>query len=783
MKILLKWINEYVKIDDLSVKQVVDTFLNIGFEVEEIRYLGKGLEKVVVGEILDIEKHPNADKLKVCKVNIGSEKLKIITAATNVYEDMLFPLALDGADLPCGMNIKNGEIRGVESQGMMCSFEELCINNDVLDGCEVDGILDLKGSGAEAGDRLDKVLGLDDYLFDVAVTANRPDCNSIYGLARELATALNRKLKELKLTFRVNKSGRKVDVKIADEAVCPLYMATSVVDVKIKKSSQKIRRRLFNLGHKSINNVVDLTNYVLLEVGQPQHAFDADKLNGSEIFVRDGIMGEDMIGLDGKNYKLDEKHLLICDNVNVLAIAGAIGGQDSAISYATKNIVLESARFSRARVRTSARDLNISTDSSKRFEKGVDFDSVDVGRKRFLNLIDAQKIGTIIENKTQNKFKQKQIKLEVDKINALLGINVPTNFIARTLGFLGFEVNLEKKFINIPLFREDVDNFADIAEEVIRFYGYDKLNEDSITALPMTRGGITKHKERLNKIEDLLNAFGAYGIKNFSFVSPDMSLVDKKTCLKIINPLSEDYSLMRGELVSSVLKTVKLNLAKGNNCFRIYEIDNIFVKNKKAMSDIVLPLEQKSLCLVMAGEHEDFYKLKDLVGRIVGEHEIKRSEDKFLHPGISAEIILDGQRIGSYGKIHPSMLDESIYILQVNLEPILKKEEETIVFKALARYPSVVRDIALIFDEETTIGEIEGQIYACAISMCSQYDILKKVELVDIYQGGQIEKGKKSAAFRLYLLDETKTLIDEVINGFMNTVIKHLTDKFNAKLR
>jgi len=775
MKILLKWINEYVKVDDLSAKYLADKLLNIGFEVEEIKFLGKGMERVVVGEIVRIEKHPNADKLKVCKVNIGDgQQLDIITAATNIYEGMIFPLALDGAELPCGMSIKSGEIRGAASQGMMCSHQELGINNDVLNGCEIDGILDMKVSGAKVGERVDRALGLDDYLLDVSITANRADCNSIYGLARELATTLGRRLRPLKLDYDT-KSKTTIDVEIEDADACNMYSATSIADIKIKSSTQKIRRRLFSLGLKSINNVVDLTNYVLLETGQPLHAFDADKVDG-KIIVRNAKDNESIFGLDGKEHKLNKNHLVISDKNHPLAIAGVIGGQYSAISENTKKVILESARFSRSLIRTASRELNVVTDSSKRYEKGVDYYSVETGRRRFLSLIDEYKIGNIIDNKDQVKIKHKQLKLDAKKIDALLGIKIPSAFIKKTLRSLGFGV--DNNIITVPLYREDIDNYTDIAEEIIRFYGYDKIKEESIVTLPMTRGGISKERERLNEIENLLNSFGAYGIKNFSFVSPDSLFSDKDTCIKLKNPLSEDYSLMRNELVSSVLKTVKNNLSRQNYNFRIYEIDNIFLQINDTICSNALPAEQKTLCLALAGEHEDFYKLKDFINNLVGEHEIERSDSMFLHPGISADIILNGKKIGCYGKIHPKFLDENIYVLELNLEPLINRKDNAVIFKPLPKHLGVARDIALVFNEETTIGQIEKAIFTCCNGQ-----ILKRVELVDIYQGEQIEKRKKSVAFRLYLQNDNKTFVDNEINEIMNAIIKHLTDKFDAKLR
>jgi len=780
MKILLKWINEYVKVDDLSAEYLADKFLNIGFEVEEIKFLGKGFERVVVGEIVRIDKHSNADKLKVCKVNIGGgQSLAIITAATNVYEGMVFPLALDGAELPCGMSIKSGEIRGEKSEGMMCSYEELGINNDVLEGCEFDGILDLGvGMRHKVGERVDKVLGLDDYVLDVSITANRADCNSIYGLARELSVALGRKLKPLNLEYTSNdRGGKGIAVEIEDVNACSMYVATGVKDVKIGKSNQEIRRRLFSLGLKSINNVVDITNYVLLEVGQPLHAFDADKVGGEKIVIRKAKSGEEILGLDGKQHKLKDNHLLICDAKEPLAIAGVIGGQESAVSDYTKNIILESARFSRGLIRATSRELNIVTDSSKRYEKGVDFYSVDVGRKRFLSLIDRYKIGTIIDDKKGIKLKQKQLKLDARKIETILGIKIPVSFIKKTLIALGFEID-EEKTILTPSFREDIEGIADIVEEVIRFYGYDKIKTESITTLPMTKGGLDKRRERLNDIESKLNAFGAYGIKNFSFVAPDALFADKNKCIKILNPLSEDYSIMRNELVSSMLKTVKFNLTKQNDSFRIYEIDNIFLKNSSIISDSTLPFEQKTLCLAITGENEDFYKLKNFVGSLVGEHEVKRSEAVFLHSGISADIMLDGQKIGCYGKVCPKVLDDNVYILELNLEPLIDKEDRVASFRPLSKYLGVVRDIALSFDEGVMIGEIEKEIWECSVG-----DILKKIELVDIYQGDQIEKNKKSVAFRLFLQNDYKTLVDSEINEIMNAIIEHLTQKLGAKLR
>ena len=497
MKAPLSWLKDYVDID-CSAEELKNKLFSCGFEVEEMTYVAKHIERIVTCRIEKIEKHPNADKLSVTQVDAGKfGKLQIITAATNIFEGALVPVALDNSTLANGEKIRNGELRGLPSQGMFCSGEELGINDDWYDGASVNGILILT-EDYPLGVEVKEILELEDVMFDINVTANRPDCQSILGLAREVAAVLDKPLKMPATSYKEDKDVSTVKtVKVTDKAfdLCPRYMAKYVKDVKLGDSPRWMKRRLSSMGLRSINNIVDITNFVLLEIGQPMHAFDLADLSGNEIVIRRAEDNESIVTLDEKEFKLSNDNLVICDAVKPVALAGVMGGLNSEIKNTTKDVVFESAKFARDNVRKTSRSLGQRTDASSRYEKGVDYYSVELGLNRALNLIDTLGCGTIScdgYDLTAEEIKEKVIKTTISKVNAVLGIDVPKDTIVNILTRLNFKTKVDGDNIEVtvPLYREDMESYPDIAEEIIREYGYDHIEPTLLKTSSITNGGL-----------------------------------------------------------------------------------------------------------------------------------------------------------------------------------------------------------------------------------------------------------------------------------------------------
>ena len=793
MKLPLSWLNEYVTVKD-DPKTLADKLLNIGFEVEEIIYVGKGIENVVVGEIESIEKHPDADKLQVCSVNVGKEKLVIITGAHNIAVGDRVPIALDGANLPNGAHIVSSPLRGIMSYGMMCSGEELCIDDNVIEGAEVHGILILD-KDAPVGEDVKKVLGLDEYVFDISVPANRPDCQSVYGMAREIAAIYGTQAKKPEIGYNeVKTEGKPVKVTIEAPDLCSAYTGRVVSDVKIAKSPKWMRDRLRYVGIRAINNVVDVTNYVLAEIGQPLHAFDLNLVR-NEIKVRRAASGEKIVALDGQAYELNEKMLVIADETKPVAIAGIMGGEYSGINDDTHSVFLEAARFAKENIRATSRAIGLRSDSSARYEKGVDFNSVELGRERALTLFDklgAGKVTSLASRGGEEEQPLKVIETTVDRINELFGITVKAEGMVRILTSLefGVERNGNNLTVTVPKFREDVDNYTDLAEEVIRFYGYSELTEDFIKSVRPTVGGVSVRQKNISDIKNMMAAYGALEAYNYSFIN--YKVYDKlriasddprRNVIRIINPLSEEFGVMRTQLVGSMLNSVYVNTSRKNNDFRLFEIARTYIPKSLPLTE--LPEEHDTLCVAFVGKSEDFYALKSVVGNVLKNRvklTIERSNEPFLHSGISIDLFEGGKKFGYIGKIHPTVAEnfgipEDVYVAEIDLSGFIFDAEKIVRFKPLPKFPIVDRDLAVTVKESCTVGELIACIRESIGELC------ESVELFDVYQGEQIESGFKSVAFSIKLYSDEKTLVDAQIQECMNRAVEGLGKQFGAKLR
>ncbi len=799
MKAPLSWLKEYVDID-CSASELEQKLFSCGFEVEGVEYFGEKINKIVTCKILSIEKHLNADKLSVTQVDAGKYgKLQIITAATNIFVGAVVPVAVDGATLSNGQTINNGELRGLPSFGMFCSGEELGINDDWYEGASVNGILILD-KDYPLGEEVKDLLEISDTIFDINITANRPDCQSILGIAREVAAVLGKKLKMPALSYNCDNSVstiNTVNVSVNANDLCPRYVSHLVKDIKISQSPLWLKRRLFLMGIRSISNIVDITNYVLLEIGQPMHAFDLKDIIGEKIIVRRANDGEKIVTLDEKEFVLSTDNLVICDGIKPVALAGVMGGLNSEIKADTKDVLFESATFKRDNVRKTSKQLGQRSDSSARFEKGVDFFSVETGMKRALNLIDKLGCGKIACDNYDiylDKIENKVINTTISKVNAVLGIDVPAGVIKDILERLtfGVEIDGDNLSVTVPLYREDMESYPDIAEEIIREYGYSHIEPSLLKTSRITNGGLNDEQKKLNECKNLLVSYGFNEMISYSFVSEkdyDLFSIDKAlpqhNFVKIINPLSEDVAIMRTTLLPSVVKACAYNINRQNLEGRLFELAKTYTVDT---SNKEYSVDKNMLCFATFGENEDFFTIKGVVEGILNNFcygkttTYVRSNLKFMHPTRSADIIVDGVKIGYFGQMSPIVLqkigvDKPLNVAEIDYDALKGLFTDKIMFEAISKFPSVERDIALIVDKN-----VECQSIINAIKR-TNYPYLKDVSLFDIYQGDQIEQGKKSMAFNLLFVSTERTLNVEEIDQAMNSILLALEKEVNAKLR
>ncbi len=812
MKAPFSWLKDYVDID-VTAQELADKLFSCGFEVEELSYLGEKISRVVVGEVKALTPHPDSDHMQICVVDCGEEygrELQIVTGAPNVYVGMKTPCALDGSTVvesnpamleknPDGVKkIKKGKLRGVESFGMLCSGEELGINDDFYPGAEVNGLLDL-AKDAPVGEDIRKIVGLDDWIFDVSVTANRPDCQCILGIAREVAAVLNKPFKAPNVSYTAQEtSAAPVEVEVLSPELCPRYVGHYVEGVTGGDSPAWMRKRLALSGIRSISPIVDITNFVLLEMGQPMHAFDADDIGGRKIIVRRATQGEKITTLDEKEFTLNPENLVICDGTKPVALAGIMGGLNSEIKAETKNVFFESAKFARDNVRKTSRALGQSSDSSSRFEKGVDAYTNAYGMDRALHLIEelgCGKVTALRKDVCAVDLTPRTMTASIEKIDALLGITVPDEEISSILTRLNFQPTIagDTLTVIIPGYRDDVDGYPDLAEEIIRMYGYEHIVPTFLDKAQVTGGGLTDAQKKEMHLKTLLRTQGFSEAYNYSFYSPkDFDLMRlpeegaERNAVRILNPISEELSVMRTFLAPSMLQNAVRNIRRGNDEGRLFEVANIYIPRDTAASE--QPDERKHVVLGIWGGKNDFFDMKGAIERI-GEvfhlsFTYERVEKTYLHPGVSAKVLLDGETVGYIGELDPAIalslgLDKKVYLGELDLKSVESCLDDGVRYTNLPKFPAVKRDLALIADEALTCGQIEE-----VLTHSCKY--VTEAKLFDVYRGGQIPEGKKSMAFTLTFTPDAnveKAFTPETLDGYVKKILGNLKFKLGIELR
>ena len=795
------WLKEYVDID-ISAEELEEKLFGCGFEVEELKELGAEISGVVVGEVTSCEA-VEGTHLFTCQVNCGDKGTKqIVTGAPNVYAGMHTPAALDGATLPGGITIKAKPLHGIPSEGMLCSGEELGLNEDLYPGAEEYGLLDLP-KDTVPGEDIKPVTGLDEYLFDISVTANRPDCQSVLGIAREVAAILGKELKMPRTDYHPSEyqyEGLKVTVEAPD--LCPRYLAHGVRNITPGGSPRWMKRHLALCGLRSISNVVDITNYVLLEIGQPMHAFDLDMLQNTEIIVRRAQEGEIIQTLDEKEFRLNPENLVICDGNRPVALAGIMGGLNSEITDNTRQLLFEAAKFARDSVRKTSRALGQSSDSSARFEKGISEYTTELGMARALHLIEELECGEV----TSSAFDEsagapregRRFTARVSRINAILGIEVPTEEMLRILRSLQFEVKLDgdRMDVTAPRYREDIEvGEPDLAEEIIREYGYDHVVPTFLKTAAVTSGGKTPEQLRRDKIKRVMCAQGYSEISTLAFYAEEdldalhlaADAPERKT-VRLLNPITEKLSIMRTLLTPSMLKIVVENIKRGNTEGRIFELSNIY----RPTEDGKLPEERLHLGMAAFGNEEDFFTMKggiEALGEAFGlRFDVERATDvPELHPGIAAWILCEGERVGVFGKLANEVTAElklhkdskthhQIYLGEIDYEKMMRHAAASFRYHPISAFPPVIRDLALTVKEEVTCGEMISEIGRA----CKQ---VTDVELFDIYRGAQIGAGQKSMAFKIRFESDEHALQPEEVDKYIKKILGNLKFKLGAEIR
>lgn len=790
MKLPLNWLKDYVDIGDITPQELADKLLSIGFEVEEIITPRDDITGVVVGKVNSIVHHENSDKLWICQIDIGRETVQIVTGAQNVKQGDCVPVATVGATLPGGKKLAAAKLRGVDSYGMLCSGSELCVDNDVIDGASVDGILILPENSV-VGENIMQTLGIDDTVLDVSITANRPDCQAIVNLAREIAILLGKKFKAPKLAYKTVAPCEIPPVEIAEKSLCSRYIGRIIKNIKIEKSPKWMRDRLRMCGIRPINNLVDITNYVLLEYGQPLHAFDRKYID-KKIVVRKGACGERITALDDKEYAVDGV-LVIADSAKPLAIAGIMGGEYTSIFPDTETVFLEAARFERSNIRRTSRKIGLRSDSSSRYEKGVDWQSVELGSERALALIDMLGCGQICENRVCDGIAaptEKVIETTKNEICALLGIDIDKKTIISILKKQGFTVKCEgqKLICTVPLVREDVDGYPDLAEDIMRFYGYDNIVSTHSENTHQTCGGMNTHDINSDTLKTRLTSLGADEILNYSFISPEQA--DKlllaandglRRQIPIKNPLNRDVSVMRTQTVGAMLSAIAGNCARKNDTLRFFELGKVFIADELPLTK--LPQERDMLSIGICNDG-DFYTIKAIVGEVImlfGETpEYAPSDAPYLHPKLSLGV-RTGLIRGQFGKVHPLVcenfaLPSNVFVAQLDVTDALAKTLDIAKYTPISKLQPVDRDLAVVTERNAPVGTM-----LAAVKSVSKF--IADVKLFDVYEGEQIPQGYKSVAFSMRLQPVENTFSDGEIKSIMDSVLDKLAAEFGAKLR
>jgi len=796
MKVSMQWMKQYTDIP-VSAQEFQDAMIMHGTGVEGYEDMNEAVHGVVVGRILTVKDHENSDHLHVLTVDVGEEQpLQIVCGAPNVSEGILVPVAKIGATLPGGFKIKKGKLRGVESCGMCCSGPEIGVPEYLYPSVGDKGLLVFNEEYAPGTD-VRAILGIDDVVVDFEILANRPDCLSVWGVSREAAVTMGTKFTppEIKVETVPGKMEDFVHIDVQDTDLCPRYCARIIKNVKIGPSPMWMRKALHAAGVRAINNIVDITNYVMLETGHPMHAFDMAKVKDAHIIVRRAYEGEKIVTLDGKERDLTTDMLMIADQTNATGIAGVMGGEESEITEESKTVMFEIASFDRANIRQTTRALGMRTEASGRFERGVCAATCREAADRACQLVNLLGCGEVIDDVYDcypNPKAQNVVKASVKRINDRIGMQVPADKMAQILASLYMEVAVDGDQLTVvaPAYREDIETEEDLSEEVLRIYGY-----EHITSTPLrgetTPGTRNPHMLMTDKIGRILSDKGLYEIRNFSFISP--KLIEKLSLesgdvrlnpLKLLNPLGEDTSVMRSTLVPSVLGTLALNQNRNNEAAMLYEIAPIFDINARTKEG--LPTEYSMLCIGGYGAKVDFYLVRDVVLDMLSRFgvfcDIVPGAQPYHHPGRAAKLLVGEEVIATVAEVHPETmaafeLTKRTVIAEVDLVKLFALQSKMGHVHSLPKFPAVTRDIALVMDEATTVGSVMAQIRK------SGGVLLEKAEMFDIYRGAQLGEGKKSVAFSLVFRNAERTLTDDDVNPLMQKILKNCESACGAALR
>ncbi|SNX52822.1 phenylalanine--tRNA ligase subunit beta [Thermoanaerobacterium sp. RBIITD] len=794
MLVSVAWLKDYV---DVSVdsKKLADDLTMSGSKVETIKNYGNDIKNVVIGRILSLSKHPDADKLQVGIVDVGNEKLQIITGAQNIKEGDYIPVALHGSTLPGGVKIKRGKLRGLESNGMMCSARELGLDESMLPEFQRNGIFILPE--LPLGEDVKKALELNDDVIEFEITPNRPDCLSIVGIARETAATYRKSYNLPKIEIKEISEENPARITIEAKDLCYRYVARVVRNVKIGPSPIWMQMRLLKSGIRPINNIVDITNYVMLELGQPLHAFDLDKVKDRHIIVRRAIDGEKLITLDDKERILDSNMLVIADTDKAIGLAGVMGGQNTEITSDTVNILIESANFKGSNIRYTSKKLGLRSEASSRFEKGLDPEITVLACNRAAQLMADLSGGEILKDMVDvypETFENKVLNIRYERINSLLGTNLTQNEMKDLLQLLDFDVTYDNDIlrVTVPAFRRDIEGEADIAEEVGRLYGYNNIEDTLLKGTQITAGIKTTEQKLEDRVKDIFLSCGLNEIITTSFMG--MKDLDKinlpedspyRKAVKIMNPLGEDQGYMRTTLLPSMMNVAYTNYSRKVSDFKAFEISKIFVPKSLPIEE--LPIEIKTAIIGMYGKEVDFLKLKGIIEALIESLNIKdvkyvRSKNPLYHPGRSADLIINGDNVGILGELNPDItenygINEEMYVSELNLEKIFKMANFKRKYSPLPKYPAVERDIAILVSKDTYVADIED------IIRKTGGELVDDVKLFDVYTGENIPEDKKSVAYSIWYRSYERTLTDEEVKKVHDKIIQTLNDKIGAQLR
>ena len=798
MLISLNWLKQYIDLDGIEINEMENALTMIGQEVEKIDIVGGNLDKVVVAHLEEVKKHPNADSLTLCKVNNGKEILQIVCGATNHKTGDKVALAQVGARLKEDFTIKKGKIRGEESNGMLCSEDELGIGSDK------DGIIILP-EDAPVGVPFKDYLGINDTVFELEITPNRPDCLSHIGIARELSAYYGKELKypETEIKSEISeKTSDNVKVSIEDSNLSRRYVTRILKNVTVKESPKWLKERIEAVGLRSINNIVDVSNFILMEMNHPNHVFDLDKIEGNEIKVKSAVNGDKLVTLDEQERELEDGDIVICDSKKILALGGVMGGLDSEVTDNTKNILLEVAQFNPQNVRKTSRRLTLSSDSSYRFERGIDVeDSIKV-INRLANLIQEVAGGEILNGYVDVypvPHENKVAELNFERLNRFVGKVIPREKVIEILRNLEIDVkdNGETLTLTAPSYRGDLELEQDYFEEVIRMYGFDNI-ENILPRVDINKNSTLDTTKLTDRVKTICASVGLKEVINYSFIPKDalqklkFTGVSEDKLIDISNPITEDFVTMRPTLLYSLIKNAKDNMNRNVSNIRFFEVSRTFEKAEE------LAKEDIKVGIILAGEndktlwnpkpvHYDFYDLKGIVEEIFSKlkfqnFSLKRSVQTEFHPGRSADVFVGKEYIGSFGEIHPDVLEnfglnkKTVLVAEFNIELIKKYINKPFVYQGIVKYPAVPRDLALVMNENILVGDV--------LKTIEKIDKkVEKVELFDIYQGIGVEPGKKSVAISILLRDDSKTLEEKEINDIIDKILAKMKKDYMAELR